>query len=86
MNRRRFLASFACLCSLPALPKAEEQAEKDMRKSMIVRSKCVGCGDCVRNCPMTAIALDSGKASVDRELCVGCRTCLMTCSFGAPYI
>jgi Fe-S-cluster-containing hydrogenase component 2 len=53
---------------------------------MIIHSRCVGCGDCVRNCPMTAISLYKGKASVDRERCVGCHTCLMTCSFGAPYL
>jgi Fe-S-cluster-containing hydrogenase component 2 len=82
MNRRKFFASVACLCSLTALPKAEGE----LRRSMIIHSRCVGCGDCVRNCPMTAISLYKGKASVDRERCVGCHTCLMTCSFGAPYL
>jgi Fe-S-cluster-containing hydrogenase component 2 len=82
MRRRLFLTTIANLCALVTLPRAMEK----LRKSMIVRSRCVGCGDCVRACPMTAITLDNGKAVVDKEKCVGCRKCLMTCSFGAPHI
>jgi Fe-S-cluster-containing hydrogenase component 2 len=82
MHRRKFFRSIAGICAMAALAGAQEE----MRKSMIVRSRCVGCGDCVRQCPMTALSLDNGKAVVDREKCVGCHTCLMTCSFGAPRI
>lgn len=53
-------------------------------KSIIVKAKCVGCGDCVRSCPVQAITLIKGKAVVDPEKCVGCRLCVITCSYGAP--
>jgi Fe-S-cluster-containing hydrogenase component 2 len=54
-----------------------------VNKSTILKSKCVGCGDCIRACPVTAIKLDRGKAVVDPEKCVGCRMCVITCSYGA---
>jgi Fe-S-cluster-containing hydrogenase component 2 len=82
MHRRNFLRACAGMCALASLAGGQEE----LRKSMIVRSRCVGCGDCVRQCPMTALSLDNGKAVVDRTKCVGCHTCLMTCSFGAPRI
>lgn len=53
-------------------------------KSTIFKPKCVGCGDCVRACPVKAITMDHGKAVVDPEKCVGCRLCVFTCSYGAP--
>lgn len=52
-------------------------------KSMIFRAKCVGCGDCVRSCPVQAIKMFEGKAVIDADKCVGCRHCVKTCSFGA---
>lgn len=60
------------------------KAQEDTRKPVIIRSKCVGCGDCARICPVNAIKLERGKASVDQEFCVGCRLCVATCSYGAP--
>jgi Fe-S-cluster-containing hydrogenase component 2 len=82
MRRRNFLRSITGICAMATLAGAQEE----LRKSMIVRSRCVGCGDCVRQCPMTALSLDNGKAVVDQSKCVGCHMCLMTCSFGAPRI
>jgi Fe-S-cluster-containing hydrogenase component 2 len=80
MKRRVFLASCATVLAATALLKAEEE----IKKAQIVRSKCVGCGDCVRACPAQAITLDDGKAIVIQEKCVSCRLCVLTCSYGAP--
>jgi ferredoxin len=82
MRRRSFLLSITGIGAMAALARGEET----LRKSTIIHSRCVGCGDCVRQCPMTALSLDNGKAVVDPTKCVGCHTCLMTCSFGAPRI
>lgn len=80
MKRRVFITSCASLLGAAALLKAQE----GIRKSVIIRSKCVGCGDCVRTCPVKAIKLERGKALIDQNRCVGCRLCVSTCSYGAP--
>ena len=54
-------------------------------KPDIDRKKCVGCGQCVRNCPERAIRLDEKKkAVIDHQRCVGCGQCVAVCRFGAP--
>jgi Fe-S-cluster-containing hydrogenase component 2 len=53
-------------------------------KTVISKMKCVGCGDCVRVCPLHAVSVVRGKAYVDPEKCVGCRICVISCSYGAP--
>jgi len=77
---KKTMLSLGCLLLLCLLVFASAQA---VNKSTILKSKCVGCGDCIRACPVTAIKLDRGKAVVDPEKCVGCRMCVITCSYGA---
>jgi len=57
---------------------------KPRRRSVIIQSRCVGCGDCVRACPVKAISLIHRKAHIDQDKCVGCKMCVYTCSYGAP--
>ena len=47
------------------------------------KTKCVGCGNCLRVCPARAIKLKEGKAEVDPSLCQGCLLCLAHCPTGA---
>lgn len=43
-------------------------------------SKCTGCGDCVEECPVEAIALsDEPKAQIDADECTDCGVCVDTC-------
>lgn len=44
-------------------------------------TKCIGCGDCVRDCPANAITLNPLK--IDKEKCIGCGKCISTCQNGA---
>lgn len=37
--------------------------------------KCVGCGNCVPYCPVSAIKIIDRKAVIDQEVCVECGTC-----------
>ncbi|HIH77213.1 MAG TPA: DUF362 domain-containing protein [Methanomassiliicoccales archaeon] len=49
--------------------------------------KCVGCGQCVKNCPEKAIVLNEKKrAVIDDDLCVGCGQCVAICRYGAPEV
>lgn len=41
--------------------------------------KCVGCGFCVRDCPVEAVRISKKKALIDRNSCVNCRVCLRIC-------
>lgn len=52
-------------------------------KSHVSPSLCVGCGDCVRICPVSAITLVDGKAVIDVETCIGCKRCNAICSYEA---
>lgn len=46
-------------------------------------SLCVGCGDCVRICPVEAVDMVRGKVVIDIEKCIGCKQCVFICSYGA---
>jgi NAD-dependent dihydropyrimidine dehydrogenase PreA subunit len=44
--------------------------------------KCIGCGYCVRDCPVGAVHLSHKKAVID-ETCTQCGACLKVCEEGA---
>ena len=43
---------------------------------------CIGCGDCVDNCPNGAISMIDGNPAVNCELCENCGMCTYVCSRG----
>lgn len=44
---------------------------------VVIADSCIGCGQCIKYCPVGAISLDEaeGRSSVDQDLCVECGTC-----------
>ena len=46
-------------------------------------TRCIGCGDCVRWCPSSAISLKNKKAAFNPKRCIGCGECLTICRQGA---
>ncbi|MBI5119237.1 nitroreductase family protein [Candidatus Poribacteria bacterium] len=49
--------------------------------------KCIGCGQCVQNCPGKIPALDAdGKAHMSRVECFSCSNCAVTCPTDAITI
>ena len=43
------------------------------------RSRCSGCGECLRVCPEGAGSLSNGRVRLDREICRGCGKCIDVC-------
>ena len=53
----------------------------------IDKTKCVGCGACIENCPEHAIIMLPGWVSqVQQEKCVGCGNCMKICHKNAPSL
>ena len=60
----------------PPVGKREQHAIK-MYAS---KKKCVGCGRCVKVCPVRASGLDAGKkAKINIAVCIGCGECMTVC-------
>lgn len=51
--------------------------------SYMISDECVGCEACVANCPVHAIAEQSGRLEVDPAICIDCGTCSAVCPTGA---
>ena len=43
---------------------------------IIDKEKCIGCGECVKFCTVSAIRLDEEKAEINQEQCAECGNCL----------
>lgn len=45
--------------------------------------KCVGCGACVKRCPMGAVSMNAGMRCEHDKTCVACGQCALVCPAGA---
>lgn len=54
-----------------------------MNPIMIDKEKCVGCGECVRDCVAGYIRVVDGKAEVKEAGCIKCGHCYAVCPAGA---
>jgi pyruvate formate lyase activating enzyme len=48
-------------------------------KIITIPGKCVGCKECVENCPENTLQLTSDGISRDSKNCTFCKTCIETC-------
>lgn len=58
-------------------PAAGKQHQHSVVKPK-VSDKCVGCGNCFKYCPVSAISNDGRKAKIN-ETCIGCGECISIC-------
>jgi len=47
---------------------------------------CIGCGFCVRDCPVDAVKLSKKKAIISLEKCTNCKACIRSCTEGAMIL
>ena len=50
-----------------------------MANILINRDKCIGCGQCQRDCLCDTIYMDEGKARVGTKRCIKCGHCIAIC-------
>ncbi|WZL71756.1 DUF362 domain-containing protein [Clostridiaceae bacterium 35-E11] len=55
-------------------------------KPIFIHEKCVGCGDCTKNCPPQAIEMKHGKPYVNLDGCIRCFCCQELCPVKAVEI
>lgn len=67
----------------PAGAQVEETPSQPVDCTGIIndREKCVYCGLCAKNCPVSAITVDRANKqwSINQEACVSCGTCVENC-------
>ncbi len=54
--------------------------------TIIDRTKCIGCGECVRVCPVQTISLVDGKAEITGKSSINCGHCEQACPVGAVKV
>ena len=47
------------------------------------KEKCIGCGACVKTCPVNACEIENGKYARAEATCNSCGRCVRACSVGA---
>lgn len=58
-----------------------------MKYALVNKKKCVACGTCINECPLSAISVWKGcYATVDEGKCVGCAKCTRVCPIGCIEI
>jgi uncharacterized Fe-S center protein len=45
----------------------------------LMSERCIGCGECIQSCPVSAMYLKNEKSTINYEKCIACNNCLLTC-------
>ncbi|HEX2958990.1 MAG TPA: 4Fe-4S binding protein [Chitinispirillaceae bacterium] len=79
MNRRSLLKTLCALGAALAIP----VTGRPRYSVQVFQSRCTGCKDCTRVCPVDAVKIIRKKAFIDTTTCTKCLLCYSTCSYGA---
>lgn len=61
-------------CSPPA-----GKRDQHSPRFQVGEGRCVGCAECLKVCPESAVTVAGKKAAIDKSLCVGCGECMTVC-------
>ena len=56
-----------------------EEITTSPEKAFVIPELCNGCGECVKICPVNAIAMEKEKAIINPFMCIGCGACIPIC-------
>ena len=48
-------------------------------RPVVNKKKCIGCGECMRNCPVSTIEIKNKKAEIEPKACIKCYCCQEFC-------
>ena len=49
-----------------------------------INDKCISCGVCVDECPVSCISEGDSKYVIDEDVCISCGACASVCPEDAP--
>lgn len=52
-------------------------------KVIINKENCIGCGACIKYCPMEAIQILAKVAKINEQKCIKCKACVTACMLDA---
>ncbi|MBN2898614.1 MAG: 4Fe-4S binding protein [Clostridia bacterium] len=52
-------------------------------KVIINKENCIGCGACIKYCPMEAIQILAKVAKINEKKCIKCKACVTACMLDA---
>lgn len=61
------------------IKKAPKTGDWRNEHPIVDKTKCTGCGTCVKFCPEAVISVKNKKALVDYYYCKGCGVCAQVC-------
>jgi len=56
-----------------------EEITTSPEKAFVITELCNGCSECIKVCPVNAIAMEAEKAKINPFICIGCGACIPVC-------
>ncbi len=66
-------------CMLNCLWCHNPESKSPKKQLMLDESRCIGCGECIKRCPLGLHGISDGKHIIDRNRCIACGKCTEMC-------